>query len=206
MTELNKYSKNQYPQADNWSQAFAHLKNYLSRLRTTRKKIVFIDNIHFLDSRKSGFLHAFESWCNSYASINNDVFLVACASSPSWLINKIFENRGGLGSRITNLMPLKAFSLKEVEQFFKSKKIKLSRIEIAETYMIMGGIPYYLEKFKKQYSLDQNIDDLFFKKNAILKDEFYRLYNSLFNKPEKYIKIIDVLAKKIKGFVKIRVK
>jgi len=66
----------------------------------------------------------------------------------------------------------------------------------------MGGIPYYLEQLEKQYSLEQNIDNLFFKKNGILCDEFSRIYASLFKSPEKYMQIIEVLAQKRKGLLR----
>ena len=99
-------------------------------------------------------------------------------------------------------MCLKQFTLNETEQFLKSKKIALSRFQIAECYMIMGGIPYYLEQLEKSLSLSQNIDNLFFKKNTILRDEYLKLYASLFKSPEKYMQIIEVLAKKRKGLTR----
>jgi len=68
--------------------------------------------------------------------------------------------------------------------------------------MIMGGIPYYLEQLEKQYSLEQNIDNLFFKKNGILQNEFSKLYSSLFKSPEKYMQIIEILAQKRKGLLR----
>jgi hypothetical protein len=94
------------------------------------------------------------------------------------------------------------FTLNETEQFLKAKKIKLSRLQIAECYMIVGGIPYYLEQLEKQYSLEQNIDNLFFKKNGILRDEFSKIYYSLFKSPEKHIQVIEILAQKRKGLLR----
>ena len=117
-------------------------------------------------------------------------------------MNKIIKSRGGLHNRVTRQMCLKQFTLNETEQFLKSKKIALSRFQIAECYMIMGGIPYYLEQLEKSLSLSQNIDNLFFKKNTLLRDEYLKLYASLFKSPEKYMQIIEVLAKKRKGLTR----
>jgi hypothetical protein len=97
---------------------------------------------------------------------------------------------------------LQPFTLNETEQFLKSKKIVLSRFQIAECYMVMGGIPYYLGQLEKQYGLEQNIDNLFFKKTGILQDEFSKIYASLFKSPEKYAQIIDILGQKRKGLLR----
>jgi hypothetical protein len=117
-------------------------------------------------------------------------------------MNKIIKNRGGLHNRVTRQIFLKPFTLNETEQFLKSKKIAMSRFQIAECYMILGGIPYYIEQLEKSLSLAQNIDNLFFKKNAVLRDEYSKLYSSLFKSPEKYLQIIEVLAKKRKGLTR----
>jgi hypothetical protein len=128
--------------------------------------------------------------------------LIACGSSTSWIINKILRSRGGLHNRVTRQIALQPFTLDETELFLKKKKIKFSRLQIAECYMIMGGIPYYLEQLDKQYTLEQNIDNLFFKKNGILRDEFSKIYHSLFKSPEKYKKVIEVLGQKRKGLLR----
>jgi hypothetical protein len=68
--------------------------------------------------------------------------------------------------------------------------------------MIMGGIPFYLSKIEKELSLSQNIDNIFFAKNAALKGEFQNLYKSLFKGSEDYIKIVEAFSKKSKGLTR----
>jgi hypothetical protein len=68
--------------------------------------------------------------------------------------------------------------------------------------MILGGIPYYLEQLEKSLSLSQNVDNLFFNKNATLRDEYSKLYASLFKSPGKYMQLIEALAKKRKGLTR----
>jgi AAA+ ATPase superfamily predicted ATPase len=196
---LNAYSGTEHPLIDSWQKAFVALENYLQQVKTRGRKVIFIDELPWLDNTKSGFLSAFEYFWNTYASSKKEIFLVICGSATSWIMNKIICSRGGLHNRVTRQIFLKPFTLNETEQFLKLKKIGLSRFQIAECYMIMGGIPYYLEQLEKQYSLDQNIDRLFFKKNGILRDEFPRLYSSLFKAPKKYVEIIEILARKRKG-------
>jgi hypothetical protein len=94
---------------------------------------------------------------------------------------------------------LKPFTLNECEQYFKWQKIDFNHHQIAEIYMIMGGIPFYLSKIEKGLSVAQNIDNIFFVDNAILKNEFKNLYAALFKNSDDYVKIIEALSKKGKG-------
>ncbi|MDR2204744.1 MAG: ATP-binding protein [Flavobacteriaceae bacterium] len=199
---LNQYSGRENPVVGDWQNAFVQLEQYLKNLKTKGRKIIFIDELPWLDNAKSGFLSAFEYFWNTFASSQKDIFFVICGSATSWIMNKIIKNKGGLHNRVTRQIDLKPFTLNETEQFLKSKKIPFSRFQIAECYMILGGVPYYLEQLEKSLSLSQNIDNLFFKKNAILRDEYSKLYASLFKSPEKHRQIIEALAKKRKGLTR----
>jgi len=201
-TALNKYSKTENPIVDDWQNAFVQLEQYLRSVKTKGRKVIFIDEMPWLDNAKSGFLPAFEYFWNTYASSQKNIFFVICGSATSWIMNKIIKNRGGLHNRITRQMCIEPFTLNETEIFLKSRKIVMSRFQIAECYMILGGIPYYLEQLEKSLSLSQNIDNLFFKKNAPLRDEYSKLYSSLFKSPEKYVQLVEVLAKKRKGLTR----
>ncbi|MDR0230831.1 MAG: AAA family ATPase [Dysgonamonadaceae bacterium] len=199
---LNKYSGKENPIVKDWQNAFIQLEQYLRSVKTKGRKVIFIDELPWLDNAKSGFLSAFEYFWNTFASSQKDIFLIICGSATSWIMNKIIKNRGGLHNRVTRQILLESFTLNETEQFLKSKKMILSRFQIAECYMILGGIPYYLEQLEKPLSLSQNIDNLFFNKNATLQEEYSKLYSSLFKSPEKYMRIIEALAKKRKGLIR----
>jgi len=199
---LREYSNIQYPPVDSWQEAFVQLKHFLSNIDTDKKIVIFIDELPWLDNTKSGFLSAFEYWWNTYASSDDRIFLIVCGSATSWIMNKIIRNRGGLHNRVTQQIRLQPFTLQETESFLLSRNIILDRYQIAECYMIMGGIPYYLEQLQKGLSIYQNIDNLFFNKNGVLRDEFEKIYNSLFKHSEKYVQIIVALSNKNKGLLR----
>ena len=201
-TALNKYSGKENPIVEDWQSAFVQLEQYLQKVKTKGKKVIFIDELPWLDNAKSGFLAAFEYFWNTFASAQQDIFFIVCGSATSWIMNKIIKNRGGLHNRVTRQMRLEPFTLSETEQFLKSKKIVMSRFQIAECYMVLGGVPYYLEQLEKSLSLSQNVDNLFFKKNAPMREEYLKLYSSLFKSPGKYMQIIEALAKKRKGLTR----
>jgi AAA+ ATPase superfamily predicted ATPase len=198
-TALKHYSKVAYPYTDNWFFAFEQLTDYISETKNKGKKVIFIDELSWLDTHKSGFLQALEYFWNSFASARKDILLVVCASATSWLINRIIKNKGGLHNRVTQQIALQAFTLYETELFLKSKKIEFTRKQIIEYYMVLGGVPFYLDFLKKNKSVAQNIDALFFADNAPLRNEFSQLFDSLFGKADKHIHIITALSKKKKG-------
>jgi len=176
---ISKFSKSEVPIPKSWLAAFDLLAKHLERHKS-QTKIIFIDELPWFDTPKSNFLSAFEYFWNHWASARADTKLVVCGSSTSWILSKIIKNKGGLHNRITSRIKVKPFTLHETELFLAYKKIKVNRYQIIELYMIMGGIPYYLEAVKKEKSIAQNVDELFFAEDAILASEFENLYASLF--------------------------
>lgn len=186
---------------DNWLDAFEMLKDLVEQSKS-EKKILFIDELSWMDTPKSGLITAIENFWNSWASGRNDVVFIICASATSWMMDKVIHNKGGLYNRLTLQIHLKPFSLYECEEYLKSRNIILNRYEILEMYMIIGGIPFYWKMIKKGKSLAQNVDAMFFAENAPLQDEFKYLYASLFKKPKNYLSIVIALASKKAGMTR----
>lgn len=182
----------------NWLEAFQCLSTYIKN-RKEKKKVIFLDELPWMDTPKSDFLSAFEHFWNGWASARKDILLIVCGSATSWIIKNIVNNHGGLHNRLSRSIRLKQFTLSECERYSTSLKMRMTRPQIIEAYMIFGGVPYYWSKLDHRFSLAQNIDRMFFIDNAIFKSEFYDLYASLFKHPEPYLKIISVLGKKKVG-------
>lgn len=186
----------------NWFEAFDQLKQLIDKKKSTRKKVLFLDELPWLDTPKSGFISALEHFWNGWAAHRSDILLIVCGSSTSWMINKLINNKGGLHNRITRQIKLQPFSLSECEMFVKALKFCWSRYDIAECYMVLGGIPYYWSLLTKGLSVSQNIDKLFFNEGGVLRNEINNLYAALFQSPVKYLKIVECLAKKRKGLTR----
>jgi AAA+ ATPase superfamily predicted ATPase len=201
---INKYcnANTYFPPVENWSRAFEQLGMLLDQSKAKERKVVFIDELPWLDTPVSGFIPAFEYWWNTYASARKEIFLVVCGSATSWITNKLIKNRGGLHNRVTRQMPLEPFSLAECEQYSKEKKLALDRKSIADYYMIIGGVPYYWEQIDKSLGLPENIDNLFFKRGATLRDEFEKIFNSLFKQSQHHISIVNFIGKKRMGMTR----
>lgn len=202
IAELNRRSGKGYSLPKDWTEAFNYLRDYLDSLDDDNKQVVFLDELPWLDSKRSGFLSAFEFFWNDYASAKHNLVFVLCGSATSWMDDKITKNKGGLFNRQTCRLYLEPFSLFETECFLEKKGINWSRYEIAECYMIMGGIPYYLDLLDSEVSLKQNIDNLFFKKKGELWDEFDHLYKTLFTNSESYVAVVEALSGKRGGLTR----
>ena len=196
---FQNYFNTTIPIPKNWTIAFEMLRKEISRSRKRGRKVIFIDEMPWLATPGSNFIQAFEYWWNTYASSNPDILLIICGSSTSWILEKIIKNRGGLHNRVTRQISLQPFSLKECEDFSKKQKLLIDRSQILDYYMIIGGVPYYWKQIDKSTGLPQNIDNLLFNKVGALKDEFTKLFNSLFKNSDKYIKLIITLGKKRMG-------
>ena len=184
---------------DNWMDAFLMLEMYLQSIDDGSRQLIFIDELPWLDTAKSGFITAFEGFWNTWACARNNLMLVVCGSATSWMSDKLINNHGGLYNRLTCEIKLQPFSLKECEEYFQNENIKLSRYDIVQSYMISGGIPYYLGYYQGGLSLAQNIDEIFFKDKAPLHNEFKRLFSSIFRNPDMMMSIIKVIGSKHYG-------
>jgi uncharacterized protein len=183
---------------DNWFFMFQLLITALENCDDVQK-VLFFDELPWLDEPKADFIPALEHFWNSWASARRDVILIVCGSAASWMVNNLINNRGGLHNRVTHRIRLDPFTLNECEAFLRQKKATYDRYQIVQLYMALGGIPFYLKAVNTGKSVAQNINDLCFSKKGILRLEFDNLYASLFKNAEKHIRIIETLAKKAKG-------
>lgn len=182
----------------NWLGAFELLERLIEGAGGG-KKVVFLDELSWMDTPRSEFMAALEFFWNAWASSRNDVVLVVCASATSWMLSKVIHNKGGLYNRLTAKINLQPFTLAECEKMARAMGIRMNRHQIIEGYMILGGVPYYWAQLDRSKSLPQNIDAMFFAKNPILENEFDYLYASIFRNPGDYLRIVAALGKRKAG-------
>ena len=177
-----------------WREAFNELERLISGDRRKGKKVLFIDEMPWMDTPKSGFLKAFEVFWNGWCSGRKDVVFVICGSATSWIVKKVFQNKGGLYNRATGRIFLEPFTLYECRKLVESKGVELGDDDLAEAYMIFGGVPYYWAQLAKGLSFAQNIDRLCFSRTGKLRHEFDELYASLFENGGAHLALVRKLA------------
>ncbi len=192
---------------ENWFKAFSRLRDILEspqcyRDHETGKKIVFLDELPWMDSKKSEFKAALDYFWNTYGSTQNDLLLIVCGSATSWIINHILRDTGGFYNRATNQIHLMPFHIKECEELAKNRGLDFSQVSIIQAYMVFGGVPYYWNLLSPSKSLDQEVDRLCFQENGALHYEFQNLFRSLFSSGGDHREIIEALSKKAAGLTR----
>lgn len=190
-----------------WLEAFMRLRHLLESPDARKdpvsgKKVVFLDELPWMDTARSDFKSALDYFWNSWASSRKDLLLIVCGSAASWIIKHILADTGGFYNRATRILHLKPFTLKECEDFFSANGISLSRTQILESYMIFGGIPYYLNCYNRRFSLAQNVDSLYFNPEGQLHFEYERLFRSIFKKAEKHFSVVRALSAGTNGLTR----
>lgn len=199
---IHIYSGNPQRHFSDWYQAFDALEDYLTTLGNDRKIVIFIDEMPWMDTRRSNFVTALESFWNGWAMGRRNILLVATGSATSWMTDKLLKNRGGLYNRIRSRIYIRPFTLKETEEFLTANSFVWDRYQILQSYMFTGGVPFYLKMLDKRRSLAQNIDNLCFNENGQLKEEFDELYNAIFPGADSYIAVAKALAENRSGLTR----
>ena len=186
-----------------WNEAFDALKEVIKE-STDKKKVIFIDELSWMDTGHGGLIPALENFWNGWVTARRekDVILIVCASATYWIMDKVVNSRGGLHNRLTGQIHLMPFTLGECRDYLESRKIRFSLHQILQCYMILGGVPFYWSLLQKNMSLAGNIDYLFFSDDAMLREEYNNLYRALFNTPEQYLEIIEALSERGSGLTR----
>lgn len=185
-----------------WMEAFYMLEELLEKLDKGQRQVVFIDELPWLDTDNARIIMAIDAFWNGWAVGRDNMMLIVCGSAASWMLNNVVKEKGGLFDRLTDEMRISPFNLRETEEFLISNGVELNRYDLVQAYMAVGGIPYYLNFFRKGLSLAQNIDALFFDSKAKLKSEFSKLFISLFRYPDIYLRVIRFLFTKRCGYTR----
>lgn len=196
----NKFARTFYPgltlqPPKTWKEAFTLLTQQIKKLPETKKIVLFFDELPWLASRKSDFLQNLDYFWNTEWCHFPNFKLITCGSAASWMLNNLINAKGGLYNRITKSILLEPFTLSETRDFLLEKGFKISNKQILDIYMVMGGIPYYLNHIDKSKSIAQNINELCFRKDGLLYGEFPRLFKSLFESSDLNLHIVKEIAK-----------
>lgn len=177
----------------NWRDTFRLLTDYIEA--SPKKKIVlFFDEFPWMVTKKSGLLQTLEYYWNQHWSTDPRIKLIICGSASGWILENIVNNVDGLYNRVTQRVHLEPLNLYQTKGYLTKLNIKLSNKQITHLYMVLGGIPHYLNQIKPGMSAMQAIEALAFKKNSFLITEFKNLYATLFGVSKGHIEIARIIA------------
>lgn len=201
---LQQKTKKRNIKSKDWGEAFFNLRIYLDKLpKGKNKHVIFLDELPWMATSKSGCLQQLANFWNDYLSKANNFILIICGSASSWLVNNVTNDKGGLHNRLTNIIRLEPFTIKEVATYFHSKNIKLTNVETTKIYMALGGIPYYLAEVKKGDNATSAISRICFSADGKLRNEYNNLYKALFFNASIHEKITSILSTSQKGMLRL---
>lgn len=196
---LRQYGAPQGTSSPDWFAAFQTLQDLLDAKKSPksrRKRVIFLDEVPWMDTKRSNFKAALDLFWNGYASSQSDLLLIVCGSATSWIINNLLTGRGGFYNRVTKQIHLTPFSLGETKLLSDYLGLKLSDDQLFEGYMVFGGVPFYWGMLDGAKSISQNIQDLCFEEGGELRNEYATLFSSLFSKSGKHRPVIEALYQK----------
>ena len=184
----------------NWESAFQLLKHKVDELCASGATVVlFFDELPWLCSANSRFLENLDQAWNACFEPAGRVKVILCGSATTWMLKKIVRARAGLSRRVTQKIHLLPFTLAETGEYLASRGFDFSLQSVAETYMVFGGIPYYLDFLRPGKSLYQNIDDECFLSAGNLYDEYAVVFDSLFRNAIEHRHVVEILSRKRRG-------
>ena len=200
------YNDAPIPELLSWQSAFEALAAALANVAATRQPdtppvFVFLDELPWLATPRSGLVEALEHSWNTTLKNFDFLRLVVAGSAASWMLRNIINSRTGLHNRLTAKLNIKPYTLKETLEHLSSRGVALSKSEVLELYMALGGIPYYLNYVRAGETPAQAISRICFGSGP-LRHEYEVLYASLFEQHKSHDDITRAIASKKKGMTR----
>lgn len=174
---------------DDWSSFFDYLTEFFKK--SEEKYVLFLDEFQWLAANQTKLVSLIKSYWDRHWS-KQKVMLILCGSVSSYMIKRVIKSKALYG-RINWELCLQPFEPNETYELLENKR---SQDEVLLYSLILGGIPKYLQEISPNRSFDQNINKLFFVKNALLANEYERIFFSQFKEHKTYELIVMALKEK----------
>lgn len=175
---------------DDWDKLFALLFEKVK----SKRVIILFDEITWMADGDETFLSKLKNAWDLYFTKNPQLMLILCGSISAWIEKNIMSSTAFLG-RIALHLAVNPLPLVTSGQLLEALGFKRSPYEKLMVLSVLGGIPWYIEQIKPNYSAADNIKKLCFDKSGILVKEYNHIFHDLFGRrSEIYKKIVQVLA------------
>lgn len=182
--------------ANDWGDLFWHLAQATQKGRV----LIVLDEINWMGSKDPTFLSKLKSAWDLYFKNNTQLMMVLSGSMSAWIEKNILSHTGFMG-RISLDLTLDELPLAVCDQFWGAQAKHVSAYEKFKILSIMGGVPRYLEEINPKLTAEENIQQLAFRREGLLFNEFERIFTDLFSKRSAiYQKIVEKLAYGIADF------
>ena len=158
-----------------WSEAFAELDSCLDG----RKTVLLLDEISWMGKFDVGFPGELKiAWDNLFKR-HDRLVVFLCGSVSTWISKNILNNTGFVGRASLNMV-VRELPLDVCLKFWGRRAHRTSVRDIADILSVTGGVPRYLEEVDPSLTADENIRRMCFSPNAMLRDDFSKIFNIVF--------------------------
>lgn len=167
---------------DDWLSAFDALD---ARIPSSGKTVVLLDEVSWLAHGDDTFADYLKiAWDNGLKK-HDRLVLVACGSVSSWIRDNIIGNRAYVGRRSLDMV-VPELPLRECAKFWGKRAGRIDVREIIDVLSVTGGIPRYLEEINPRWSAEENIRQLAFRPNGVLREDFDDMFNDVVTSKPKF--------------------
>ncbi len=170
--------------------ASENLEEIFSQLisKTKERVVVVFDEFSYLVEKDDAIPSIFQSVLDEVLKSKN-IVLIICGSSIS-MMEKLLGYKNPLYGRKTGHMKINFLKFKYFKRFFPKNSIE----ENIKIYAILGGTPFYLEKFDKNKSVLENAKEHILSKKGGLYEEIDFLLKEELREPDVYKAILSAIA------------
>lgn len=159
--------------------------------RNSNDKLVFvIDEYPYLAESETSISSILQDIIDNHFKLNNNIMVVLCGSSMSFMENQVLGAKSPLYGRRTSQLKINPFNIFESKLFLN----KVSNNDLIVYHGITGGIPQYLEYINQDLSIDENIKNLFLENDSVLLEEPNNLLKQELRTPTTYNSILLAIA------------
>lgn len=171
---------------DNWEILF----KTIIREKSKDKKIIVLDEFQYLGKVNSSFSSIFQKIWDELLKDNN-VMVILCGSLINMMEAQTLNYTSPLYGRRTGQIKLKQIPFENYSEFFDKK---LNEKELIEKYAVTGGIPKYIESFKEEDNIYNEIKNHVINKQSFLYEEPNFLLQNEVSEVGSYFSIIKSIA------------
>lgn len=179
--KVASYARHPVKAAANWLEAFDQLDEIIPR---DGKTVVLLDEISWMAGYFPDFPGYFkEAWDKRLRKHPNLIF-VLCGSVSAWIVENILNSTGFVGRDSLDL-ELNELSPAESIRLLGRAGERMSVRERLDILSVTGGVPKYLEEFRPELSVDENIRLMCFTTRGLLFREFDDAFSGVFGRKSK---------------------
>jgi uncharacterized protein len=136
--------------ASDWESALSTVVNAHQK---NAKLVLVLDEFQWMVEASPELISVLQNLWDRVWKNSGKIFLIVCGSYIGFMERKVLGKKSPLFGRRTGQIFLKPFGYLEASEFHPEYSV----VDRAKTYFICGGIPWYLDFFNTQRSVEMNV-------------------------------------------------